>query len=214
MKHAISSAPGRFSALASALALTIALARTASAQQDAPGSGPRGDAAAPAISYALGVSLGFLQQRALGSSTHTAFIPSLLGLAYVPIAPRVFLRPGLRLGYTGLNQADASYGARIEERGLQGSAELGISYDAWLVPAFAIGTGLDYRSINFVGRGIVADSAAIDREEWLGLAFAQAGVGVPLFHAALVAEPYARLQYTLSDDRSRWQLGLDLSFAL
>ena len=155
-----------------------------------------------------------MQQRALGSSTHTAFIPSLLGLAYVPIAPRLFLRPGLRLGYTGLNQGDASYGARIEERGVQGTAELGISYDAWLVPAFAVGTGLDYRSVNFVGRGIVADSDAIDRKEWLGLAFAQAGVGVPLFQGALVVEPYARLQYTLSDDRSLWQMGLDLSFAL
>ena len=214
MTRSISRAASRLAALASALTLTLGLGRTAGAQQDAPGSGRSGEEVAPGISYALGISLGFLQQRALGSSTHTAFIPSLLGLAYVPIAPRLFLRPGLRLGYTGLNQGDASYGARIEERGVQGTAELGISYDAWLVPAFAVGTGLDYRSVNFVGRGIVADSDAIDRKEWLGLAFAQAGVGVPLFQGALVVEPYARLQYTLSDDRSLWQLGLDLSFAL
>ena len=214
MTRSISRAASRLAALASALTLTLGLVRTAGAQQDAPGSGRSGEEVAAGISYALGISLGFLQQRALGSSTHTAFIPSLLGLAYVPIAPRLFLRPGLRLGYTGLNQGDASYGARIEERGVQGTAELGISYDAWLVPAFAVGTGLDYRSVNFVGRGIVADSDAIDRKEWLGLAFAQAGVGVPLFQGALVVEPYARLQYTLSDDRSLWQLGLDLSFAL
>jgi hypothetical protein len=213
MKHARSRARSCL-ALAAASTLTLALERTAAAQQDAPGSASSGAAATPGISYALGVSLGVLQQRALGSSTHTAFIPSLLGLAYVPIAPRVFLRPGLRLGYTGLNQADASYGARIEERGLQGSAELGICYDAWLVPALAVGTGLEYRSLDFVGRGIVADSDAIDRQEWLGLAFVQAGVGVPLFRGALVVEPYTRLQYTASDDRSLWQLGLDLSFAL
>lgn len=204
----------RLAVLASALTLTLGLTRPASAQQDVPGSGQSGDEANPGISYALGVSLGFLQQRALGNTSHTAFIPSLLGLAYVPLAPRLFLRPGLRVGYTGLNQAGASYGARINEHGVQGTAELGLSYDAWLVPAFAIGTGIDYRSVNFVGRGIVADSDAIDRKEWLGLGFAQAGLGVPLFRGALVVEPYARLQYTFSDDRSLWQMGLDLSFAL
>ncbi len=204
----------QLAAWTSALVLTLGLARSASAQQDAPGSGPSGDESSPGVSYALGVSLGFLQQRALGNTSHTAFIPSLLGLAYVPLAPRLFLRPGLRLGYTGLNQAGASYGARIEEHGVQGTAELGISYDAWLVPAFAVGTGFDYRSVNFVGRGIVADSDAIDRKEWLGLGFAQLGLGIPLFRGGLVMEPYARLQYTLSDDRSLWQLGFDLSFAL
>ncbi|MEO8178925.1 MAG: hypothetical protein ABI895_08840 [Deltaproteobacteria bacterium] len=177
-----------------------------------PRNGSQLDAESP--SYALGVSLGFLQQRGLGTNTEASFVPSLVGFAYVPAAPRLFLRPGLRLGYEGLSQASASYGAQVRERGVQGTAELGVVFDAWLVPSLTVGAGVDYRSVGFVGRGIVADSDALDRTEWLGLAYAQVGLGLPLFQGAFMIEPYARLQHTFSDDRALLQLGFDLTFAL
>jgi hypothetical protein len=102
----------------------------------------------------------------LSDESRWAFIPSVVGLAYVPLAPRWYLRPGLRLGYAGLDQAQFSHGARLEEHDLPTSAELSIQYDAWLVPALGIGAGLNRREIDFVGRGIVQDSSAIDRTEW------------------------------------------------
>ena len=40
------------------------------------------------------------------------------------------------------------------------------------------------------GGGIVADSDAIDRTEWLGLVYAQAGLGLPLLDGLIVVEPY------------------------
>jgi hypothetical protein len=209
----------RIAALGSALALTLGLSQVASAQEastpdDAPPAGAHESTREPAVSFALGASLGFLQQQGLGAETQAKFIPGLLALAYVPVAPRLFLRPGVRLSYVGLTQTPSSFGARIEERGVQATAELGISYDAWLVPSLAVGGGANYRSIDFIGRGIVADSDAIDRVEWLGMVFAQAGLGLPLFRGALVVEPNLRLQHTFSDERALLQFGIDLTFAL
>jgi len=209
----------RIAALGSALALTLGLsqaasAQEASAQEDAPPAAAQDSTQAPPVSFALGASVGFLQQQGLGAETQAKFIPGLLGLAYVPVAPHLFLRPGVRFSYVGLTQAPSSFGARIEERGVQGTAELGISYDAWLVPALAVGGGANYRSIDFIGRGIVADSDAMDRVEWLGMVFAQVGLGLPLFRGALVVEPNLRLQHTFTDERSLLQFGIDLTFGL
>jgi hypothetical protein len=209
------SAPGRvllrrISALGAALT-ALALAPQAHAQEDAPA--PYGAAYGEdaKVSFAAGVSLGFLRVQELGAVKRFNFIPSFVGLAYVPVAPRVFLRPGVRFGYVGLDQAQFSYGASIEERSLQTTAELGVQYDAWLVPSLTVGGGVDRREVDFIGRGIVADSDAIDRTEWLGLLYAQVGLGLPLLDGLIVVEPYARLQHTFSDERSLLQVGTDLT---
>ncbi|HWO09550.1 MAG TPA: hypothetical protein VNN80_08725 [Polyangiaceae bacterium] len=192
--------------------LLLAAAPLARAQQDAaaPSDAPQA-ATEDGVSFAAGVSFALLKVRELSDESRWAFIPSLMGLAYVPLAPRWYLRPGLRLGYAGLDQAQFSRGARLEEHDLSASAELAIQYDDWLVPSLGLGLGLDRREIDFVGRGIVQDSSAIDRSEWLGFVYAQAGLGVPLLDGLFVIEPYARLQRTFSDDRSLLQVGLDLS---
>ncbi|MET0409999.1 MAG: hypothetical protein ABW217_01820 [Polyangiaceae bacterium] len=199
-----------------ALALLWALARGAHAQESAPPTPTEATEARAAkpLQFALGASLGLLRQRELGAETETLVIPSLLGLAYVPLAPRVYLRPGVRIGYVGLDQPEHSAGARIDERGVQGTVELGVLYDAWLVPAFALGAGSNVRWIDFVAGDNVMESIAIDRTEVLGLVYAQAGIGLPLFGSAVVVEPYLRLQVTFADDRALFQYGADLTFGL
>jgi hypothetical protein len=164
--------------------------------------------------FALGGSFGFLRQEDLGRQTTTRFVPSLVGLAYINVAPRVFLRPGLRLGYAGLSQPGAASDARVEEHGALGRAEIGVLYDGWIVPAISVGMGIERRSIDFVAHGDVQDSGILDRAEWLGSVYAQAGLGVPLFRGRIVIEPYARLQRTFSDDRSASEVGLDVTFPL
>lgn len=176
---------------------------------------PTGDAArSTGVSYALGASLGLLRQRDFSQDDVSVLIPELLGVAYLPLQGRFYLRPGLRLGYVGLTQTQSSAGASIEESGPRGSAEIGLLYDAWAVPALSVGGGVNYRQIRFEGSGIVNDSGLLDRDEWLGLVYAQFGVGLPLFDGFVVIEPYGRLQYTASDDRSLFQVGWDLTFAL
>lgn len=193
--------------------LLLMTAELAQAREDQKTQASADEAALAArdLSFAAGVSFAYLKLHEPGDESRFSFIPSALGLAYVPLAPRWFLRPGVRLGYAGLEQGRFSYGARVEEHDVTGSLELAVQYDAWLVPAFGVGLGLDRREIDFVGRGIVEDSDAIDRVEWLGFAYAQAGLGVPIADGSIVVEPYARTQWTLSDERSRFQFGVDLT---
>ncbi len=211
----------RLAALGTAVA-ALSFPLAASAQQYAPAGyqsagyelaspEPQGQQELGELSFAAGLSLGFLRVQELGDVHRFSFIPSLVGFAYVPVLPRVYLRPGLRLGYSGLQQAQFSHGAGVEEHSLQGTAELGVQYDAWLVPALSVGGGAQRREIDFMGRGIVVDSDAIDRTEWLGLLYAQVGLGLPLWDGLLVIEPYARVQHTFSDARSLLQLGADIT---
>ena len=45
---------------------------------------------------------------------------------------------------------------------MQGRAEIGVLFDAWVVPALTVGTGLERRSIDFVARGTVQDAGTLD----------------------------------------------------
>jgi hypothetical protein len=164
--------------------------------------------------FALGASAGFLRQKDLGGTMTNQFVPSLVGLAYVNVAPRLYLRPGARLGISGLIQPPAASDAHLEEHSVQGRAELGLLYDAWVIPAIAVGTGIESRDIEFSAAGKVQDSGLADRTEWLGSVYAQAGLGVPLLRGFVVIEPYYRLLHTFSDDRSASEFGFDLTFAL
>jgi hypothetical protein len=166
------------------------------------------------VRFALGASAGFVRQKDLGGAMTNQFVPSLVGLAYLNVAPRLYLRPGARLGITGLVQPSAASDAHIEEHGVQGRAEIGVLYDGWVIPALAVGTGIESRDIEFATAGNVQSSGLADRTEWLGSLYAQAGLGVPLLRGFIVIEPYYRLVHTFSDDRSSTELGLDLTFAL
>jgi hypothetical protein len=206
----LGAASGRARAEAQPSSAEAAAASTAPITPVAPVA-PAGMARGPR--FALGASFGFLRQEDLGGSIATRFIPSLVGLAYVSLAPRLYLRPGARLGLSGLWQPAAATDARVEEHGLQGRAEVGLLYDAWVIPAIGVGAGLERRSIDFVAGGNVQDSGALDRTEWLGSLYAQAGLGVPLFHGFTVVEPYVRIHHTFSDDRASSEVGFDITFA-
>jgi hypothetical protein len=180
---------------------------------------PSGPIVAPAPAprhrrFALGGSVGFVRQKDLGGALTNQFVPSLVGLAYVNVAPRFYLRPGARFGVSGLIEPSAASDAHLEEHSVQGRAEIGLLYDAWVIPAIAVGAGIESRDIDFVAAGKVQDSTLADRTEWLGSLYAQAGLGVPLLRGFIVVEPYYRLFHTFSDDRASSEFGFDVTFAL
>lgn len=193
------------------LARAEATAATADAEAGAP---PAVVSVARGPRFAVGASFGYLRQKDLGGAIVSRFIPSLIGLAYLKVAPRLYLRPGVRLGIASLQQPDEPPDAHVEETSVRGHVEVGVLYDGWVVPALSVGTGLEARRIEFVGRGLAQDSRALDRTEWLGSLYAQAGLGVPLFHGFIVIEPYYRIHHTFSDDRSSSEVGFDVTFAL
>jgi hypothetical protein len=176
---------------------------------------PPAAAAAPGkrTRFALGASFGFVRRRDVGQEIETLFVPSIVGLAYFRVAPRVYLRPGLRLGLA-TDQPDTASDARIREGGILGRAEVGVLYDAWLVPALSVGAGFEARVISFVGDGVAQPSSQADRNELLGQFYGQFGLGLPLFHGFMVVEPYARIFHVFTDDRANSELGFDVTFAL
>lgn len=165
---------------------------------------------------ALGVSAGWQQRQDYGSGSRAAFVPEMVGLLYLPTPlPRFYLRPGLRVGYGGLDQADMPAALRVIERDLAGRAELALLRDGAVVPAFTVGTGLAYRwSTLEAGRPLSVAGHAIADRQILPSLYAQIGVGLPLAGGLLVAEPHVRYEHAFGDERLGWRFGLDLTVRL
>ena len=166
---------------------------------------------APAMAWGAGVSLGFLRQRDFGEASRTAFTPELVLYRYLPLSKRWFLRPGVRLGYQGLLQVEMPESVRVEERALYGLLDVGILFDAMVVPSLSLGGGVTHRWIRLVTEGDAhtGEGDPLDRSEVLGMLYAQFGLGIPVERGRFLVEPYIRRQHTFSDDRSAWQFGFD-----
>ncbi len=168
---------------------------------------------APPVDWGAGVSFSFLRQHDFGEDTRSRFVPELFFLRYQKLSDRWFLRPGVRTGYQGLWQVEMPKRVRVEERALYGLGELGIVYDAMLVPSFSLGGGVMQRWIRLTVSGDVQSPTddPLDRNETLGMIYWQFGLGIPISRGRFMVEPYLRNQYTFSDERSHWQYGFDAS---
>lgn len=165
--------------------------------------------------FALGVTPALELRRDYGAGWRTAFVPEVVGLGYLPAwGMRWFYRPGARLGVDGISQPEMPEDLQVVERGLRLLGEWGLGYDGVVVPALSLGGGLVARWITLKTGGAVHGTDALDRRELLGTLYAQLGVGVPIERGLLVAEPFARAQYTLSDDRAPLRFGVDLTLSL
>lgn len=192
----------------------------ADAQEEARRAGAEGEDAVASSGEspraALGLSPSWLRRNDYGDRHRHAFAPEAVAFVYAPTpAPRVYARPGLRLGYVGLTPAESPASTRFRERDFAISGELGAVYDGFFVPAASAGAGLRLRRIALeVADPVTPDEAPIARSEVLPVAFAQAAVGVPLGGTGLVIEPYARYEVIGGDDRSRLRFGADLTLGL
>jgi hypothetical protein len=167
-------------------------------------------------SGALGVSVGWLQQRDYGVDTRSAFAPEVVGLLYLPTPrPRIYLRPGLRLGYGGLDHPEMPAALQVREHDLRGLAELSLLRDGGLIPAITVGTGLGYHWASLrVAPPLVGAGHAIAEHQLLPSIYGQVGVGLPFHRGLLVAEPHVRYDHLFGDDRISWRVGLDVTVRL
>ena len=163
--------------------------------------------------WAAGGSIAFLNERAFGDQSRNALVVELLGVRYLRFAADStwYARPGIRLGFQGLLQAEMPSQVAVEERGPTAAVEVGILNDGIVVPSLTFGAGAVYRFIRLHTEGNVARSGKLDRQELLGLLYAQLGIGIPIEGGRFMVEPYLRLQKTMSDDRSLLQFGWDVT---
>lgn len=168
------------------------------------------------LHVAAGTALSWLEVQDYGEERRSNFIPELVGYGYWPVlSERWFLRPGLRLGYAGLTQADAPQDLRFEERDVLWSAELGLLYDGVVIPSFTLGGGLLHRWIDVdAASSITVSESQFSRTETLGWGYAQVGLGIPFAQGTVVLEPFFRAQLTAYDERSYIRYGAELTIQL
>lgn len=176
------------------------------------GVGAGGDARADGWSGAIGAGVAFELRDDQGTELRSNAVPQLVGLAYHRLTDRLYLRPGVRLAYSGLTQPTMPSSLSILEHDVAAGGDLAVLYDGVVVPALGIGATLRRREIDLGGDDRIDRSMApASRTEWLGGVFAQAGLGIPFARGAVVAEPYVRYELVPRDDRLGLSYGLDLT---
>jgi hypothetical protein len=165
---------------------------------------------------ALGLAASWQQRHDFGENTRANFVPELVGFGYLRLGEsRLFLRPGARLAYSGLSQAEMPSAVRIEERDLTATGELGLVLDGPVIPSLTLGGGAASRWISLdLERPVTADGERISRHQILGTGYLQAGLGIPLVRGRLLAEPIVRYEITSGDDRAHWRYGVELTAQL
>jgi hypothetical protein len=165
---------------------------------------------------ALGLAAGWQQRSDFGENTRASFVPELVGFGYLRLGEtRLFLRPGARLAYAGLSQAEMPHAVHIEERDVIATGELGLLVDGPVIPSLTAGGGAASRWISLdVREPATARRDRISRHQLLGTGYLQAGLGIPLVRGVLVVEPILRYELVSGDDRSRWRYGVELTAQL
>jgi hypothetical protein len=179
-------------------------------------------AAAPAIARAdgwtgaLGLAASWQERHDFGENTRANFVPELVGFGYLGLGQgRLYLRPGVRLAYSGLTQAEMPYALQIEERDLTATGELGLLLDGPAIPSLTFGGGAASRWIALdVEEPVSREGERISRHQFLGTGYVQAGLGIPLVRGMLVAEPILRYELVSGDDRGHWRYGVELTAQL
>jgi hypothetical protein len=165
---------------------------------------------------ALGLSLGWQQRQDYGKDTRSAFVPEMVGHLYFATAfSRMYLRPGVRLGFAGLDRAEMPSAVQVRERDLGALGEISLLRDGILIPSVTLGAGLAYRWLHLETRPPLSPSKRpIAEGQVLPAVYGQVGVGLPILRGLLVAEPHVRYDHVFGDDRIGWRFGADLTVRL
>jgi len=169
-----------------------------------------------AFSLVLGGSLGWQYRRDFGNATRAALSPEILVGATMPSQwSRIYIRPAVRVGFTGLDQSEQPETIHIEERDIIGSLEVAAVYDGPVIPTLALGGGGMVRFVDLdVRTPLESTGDDISRTQTLSRIYVQAGVGLPLRRGLVVLEPSLRYEVVFGDDRIAWRGGVDITIGL
>lgn len=131
--------------------------------------------------------------------------------AYIPIAKPLWLRSGLRLGYTD-DQPEMPSAVKIRERDFSYAFEAAAVWDWYLMPSLGFGYGVINRRIDLkTSHKLDVEDDKISGSETLSFWQSQLGLGIPILEGLIVMEPFLRYWNIKSDNRSNWSFGFDLT---
>ncbi|MEN9529467.1 MAG: hypothetical protein RI932_1340 [Pseudomonadota bacterium] len=164
----------------------------------------------------LGASISIAERNDAGDLTTRLHQAEVIAQRYLKLDHEgFFIRPGLRLGYEYTPYPDDPQSVRIEEKTWNGTFELGILYEGFLIPSMTWQNSLLLRQLQLTTQGnLSSESSGLPAREWLssqGVAF---GLGIPLDAGRLVVEPFYRIVWLKGDERLTGQWGIDTTWAL
>ncbi len=162
----------------------------------------RAGASLPRFQLAVGLSASWQERRDYGNETRSNFVPELVALGYAKTAvPRLFLRPGVRLAYSGLEQPEFPQGITFREDEAILSGEVGVVYDGLFIPSATAGVAMHYRHIGADSNIATVDTSSLGGSEVQPMLYAQIGAGLSLASGLIVVEPFVRYEWLRRDPR-------------
>lgn len=126
---------------------------------------------------------------------------------------RIFLRPGIRLGFDHIPDEGAPQWLSISERTFEGGLELGIIFDGLLVPSISWQSHLLARRLTLKTGGLVhSGSGHFPRTEWLNSNAVNLGLGLPIEGGKVLVEPFYRRVWVKGDERQSERWGIEASW--
>ncbi len=173
----------------------------------------KGKSGDKSISFAAGLDLGIQIRNEYPTSSYNKYIPEIVTFGYLNVlSSSVYLRPGARYGYSGLNLVEMPSALRVEEVDHILSGELGIVADGFLVPSITAGLGAVFRTISLKTTApIVLKEDKISRSETLPYFYIQIGCGLPIWNGFFLLEPFVRFENVTGDDRARKHYGFEFT---
>jgi hypothetical protein len=169
---------------------------------------------APSGRFAIGLSADFQDRADFGEGTHLTFVPGIVGFLYIPTpVDRLYLRPGARLSFTGLEQTEMPAGVRLNEWDVTLGGEIGVLFDSPVVPAISVGVEGITRVIRTTTDDLVM-SETDQAIEFLPGLYGQVALGVPIMKGRVMVEPFWRYEHVFDDPRIQWRVGIDATFLL
>jgi hypothetical protein len=164
----------------------------------------------------LGASIGVAERSDVGNLTTRLHQAELVAQGYLKL-PReaLFLRPGFRLGYEYTPYPDDPQSVRIDENTWNGTLELALLYEGFLIPSLTLQSSLLARRLKLATRGnINMEASGLPPIEWMGANAVAFGLGLPIADGRLIVEPFYRIVWIRGDDRRNGQWGLEATWAV
>ena len=173
----------------------------------------KGKSGEKSISFAAGLDLGIQIRNEYPTSSYNKYIPEIVTFGYINVlSPLIYLRPGARYGYGGLNLVEMPTALRVEEVDHTLSGEIGIVADGFLVPSITAGIGAVFRTITLKTTApIELKEDKISRSETLPYFYIQLGCGLPIWNGFLLLEPFVRFEHVTGDPRASKHYGLEFT---
>jgi hypothetical protein len=164
------------------------------------------------VQWAGGIASSWGRRRDFGSTSRSNLILEGVFQHYRPMDERIYLRPGGRLAFSGLEQSEQPMAVQIKEYDVVARGEIAVLYDGPVIPMAGLGLGLVGRRIKLAtDDSFESNGDPVSSFDFMPEFYGKLGLGVPIAGGAVVVEPNVGYRFVIGDDREGVLFGLDVT---